>query len=496
MSEQTTPEAIPESAQEFEYKYYKLDASKLVKLIKKDLNATSEGTAFLNQHKKEDIIKYLQSPITSEKILRQISNLLYNLSPQYKRLLRYFSDMARYDYVIDPNNFRLTKLPKEKVLEKYLKAIKFVDVMSLKHEFSKITKTCFIEDVFYGYDYSTDVSYHIQKLNPNFCRLHGVADSVRTFEFDFSYFKGKNEALLDSNYAPEFKERYEIYKADAKFRWQELSVEHSVCIKLNEELDYVIPFFASVFPDIFDLQDYKLLKKAKEELQNFVFLIGKIPYLDKSDKANDFGLMLDDAIIFGNKIASQLPDQCGFLLSPYEEIKDVHLGNKSQIDNNSVADAEKSFWDASGVNQAIFNSDKITEESIRKSIVSDETIIFGLYRQLERWSNRKLKMSVNDDFSIRILDTTAFNFGEQSKLYKEANLYGLPLKREWLASLGKSPLEVEMSLFLENNILDYTDRFECVTSANTMSPDKATGRPAQDATGGDGTTGKQQGDDE
>jgi len=241
-----------EEKQEYEFKYYKLDVSKLVQLMKKDLQATSEGSAFLSQYKKEDIIKYLQSPVTSGKIIRQISRLLYNLSPQYKRLIHYVSDMARYDYIININNNKIIELPKENILKKYLKTIKYVEDMNIKHEFSKITKTSFVEDVFYGYDYSTNYSYFIQPLNPDYCRLNGWADGVRTFQFNFSFFNStKNQKLLETYYAPEFKEKYDLYREKGQeYRWQELSVENSVCIKLNEELDYPIPFFASIFPDI------------------------------------------------------------------------------------------------------------------------------------------------------------------------------------------------------------------------------------------------------
>lgn len=481
--------------QEFQYKYFKLDVSKLTSLINKELSNTSEGSALLQQYKKEDIIKYIQSPISSQKILRQISNLLYNLSPQYKRLLHYIADMARYDFIINLNSLKFLEMSKEEVMKKYLKMCKTIENMSIKHEFNKITKNILVEDTFFGYTHETESSFTIQRLNPDFCRVCGWADGVRRFQFDFNYFNNtKNKELLDTYYAPEFKERFETYKNsnDKNLRWQELSLEYSICIKMNEILDYSIPFFASIFPDIFDLQDYKLLKKAKEELQNFVILVAKIPYLKESGVANNFSLLMDDAINFSNKAMQQLPDQCGYILSPFEEITDIHLGTKDQVNNNSVADAEASFWNASGTNMALFNSDKITEESVRRSIQVDENMVFSLYRQYERWLNRKIKLCYSQDFSAKILETTQFNCGEVFKRLKEAATVGEPSKREMSAVLGKTPLETEMSIYLENKILDYTNKFEPLISSNTMSPDKVNGRPAQKAEGSDGTTGKKQ----
>lgn len=489
-TETPTPTPI-EKQQEFEYKYFKLDTSKLVSLIKKDLQATNEGSAFLSQYNKEDIMRYLQSPVASEKIIRQISNLLYNLSPQYKRILKYFVDMTRFDYVLDMNSLKLIELPKKEVLEKYLKTGKYLETMNIKHEFNKITNTCFIEDTFFGYIYSTNHSYIIQKLDPNYCRVNGWADGVRTFQFSFDFFNNtKNKELLETYYAPEFKEKYELYKENGRdYKWQELSLDRTICIKLNETLEYSVPFFANIFPDLFDLSDYKLLRKMREEMNNYVILVAKIPYLSKSDTANAFALHMDDAITYGNKAISSLPEGVGFILSPYDEVTDIHLGNTNQMDNNAVEDAEKSLFNAVGINDSLFNSDKISEESIRKSIQSDENIVFSLYRQFERWTNRTLKLNLDDNFKIRIINSTEYNHEELAKEFKEASQYGLPFVNEWGAVLGKSPLEFYMSLHLQNNIFDYENSLIPVKSSNTMSPDKVNGRTPQDASGG-GDTGK------
>ena len=75
--------------------------------------------------------------------------------------------------------------------------------------------------------------------------------------------------------------------------------------KLNEEIDYPIPFFASLFPDVFDINDYKLLKKARTEMEKLCYSkVAKIPYMKNADKANAFALHMDDALGFGNKAIS------------------------------------------------------------------------------------------------------------------------------------------------------------------------------------------------
>lgn len=463
--------------QQFIQKYYIINFAKMAKLIYKDLKSTQEGTALLSQYKKQDIIQYIQTPAKSEKILRQISNLLYNLSPHYKRLLNYFSNMARYDYVVDLCKKSVLEKEKSNILKDYVGICDYINTMNIKHEFSKITKVIFREDIFYGYEYQEENSYTIQRLDPDFCRISGQADGVYTFEFDFSFFRGRNKKLLN-NYAPEFREKYEIFENDSKKRWQELSEDRSICIKLNEDLVYPIPFFVGVFADVLDIQDYKVLKKSREELQNYVILVATIPRNEKSDKANDFLLTLDTAIEFGNKAMNSLPDQVGFILSPYQKVEPIYF-NKTQVEENSVAQAESAFWNATGVNN-IFNAQRINEEVVRKAVVSDETIIFSLYRQYERWVNRKLKLHNKGSYKIKILNTTEFNYREVYKQYKEAASYGVPIKRELTASLGVTPSEMIYSLHLENEILDLAEKFEPLLSSNTLSPDKKDrGRPTK-----------------
>ncbi len=474
--------------QELEKKYYKLDFAKFAQLVYKDLKETTAGTDLLSRYKKDDIIRYIQTPVQSEKILRQISNSLYNLSSHYKRLIKYFTDMARYDYVIEMAKLEENPKSPEDIKKNFYSTCNYIDVMNIKHEFDKISKCVFREDIFYGYEYHEKNSYFIQKLNPDFCKISGIADSILTFRFDFSYFKGKNEELLDSAYGEEFREKYELYKQDAKkYRWQELDIDHCICIKLNEELEYPMPFFASLFLDIMDIQEYKGIKKSSELLQNYCILVAKIPMNEKSDKANDFMLTLDTAISYGQKAIESLPDEVGFILSPYDKVEAIHL-NKNQNDKNAVDDAEESFSNAAGVQKSIFNSKNVSAEIVRKAIVKDEALVFSLYRQYERWLNRKLKLHNKSMFRLKIINTSEYNYGDVYKRYKEAASYGVPVKFELAASLGMTPSAVIGNMFLENNVFNFAEEFQPLQSSNTMSPDK--GRPGKEDVGGEIDSGE------
>ena len=468
-----------------ELEKFKVNMRALTKVINSELRNNLDGNALLRNYDKKSMLELLEAPASNADELRNLNLLMYNLSPHYKRILHYFIDMTRFDYVVDVSKLEGLSRTPSVLHQKYLETIETLDKYNLKHEFHKMTATAFMEDVFYGYDYETSDSYVVQKLDPGYCRLKpGYVDSVRTFEFDFSFFNGKRKALLDEGYDPEFKQKYEIYDNDRKNRWQELDPARTYCIKLSDEVDYAVPFFSSLFPDIFDIHDYKLLKKAKVELENYVVLFAKIPYLKNNDIANAFALHGDDAEEYGNEIAMMLPDQVGFAVSPFDNVDAVYLSDKSAKAEDSVERAEKSLFSSAGVSEALFSSDNISEESIRKSIKADENVIFGLYRQLERNINKKIKLNHDESFKVRIMNTTEFNYLEVSRYLSECAMYGVPVKRELCAVLGQTPMEMESSLNLES-VLNLEERFVPLKSSNTMSPDKEGGRPTKDATGAD-----------
>jgi hypothetical protein len=73
----------------------KLDFSKLTKLILQDLNDPSnkKGLTFFTKFTREDVVKYLEKPQNYVKQIRQMSNYLYVVSQQYRRLINYFAKL-------------------------------------------------------------------------------------------------------------------------------------------------------------------------------------------------------------------------------------------------------------------------------------------------------------------------------------------------------------------------------------------------------------------
>jgi len=457
---------MPLSKEDMQFQRMMLHFAEFAKYIKKDLNNIQPNYTFNKTFSKSDVIAWLANPHKYEKKLRDLSRFLLDSSSHYRRLIDYFSTMLTFDYVVDIYNqtdYEITKDLITTIEKKYITTLNLLETMNIKHEFSKLTYRAFIDDVAYGYIYSTKNSFFFDLLNPDYCAISSIEDGCYNYSFSFNYFDTYPKDL--ERYAPEFREKYEIYKKDKKnMKWQELDSSKTICIKISNT-DYSIPPLAGIFEDIYSLYEYKDLQMSKTELENYLLLIAKIPYNKSDDSVNNFALSLDIAKEYYQLMGSNLPDQIGIALSPFDSVESIKL-NKSERELDEVSLAENSIYNSAGVPKLIFNSDKASGAALNKAIMSDESTVFQLLRQFERWINRRLKdENKKINFKVTFLDITRYNKNELATMYREASTVGLPVKRHYCASLGLSPSDVMNSILLENDVMKITDKFVPLKSA-------------------------------
>ncbi|OME53989.1 hypothetical protein BSK59_15525 [Paenibacillus odorifer] len=447
-----------------------LDYAKLTELVIKDLTKNSSTTA--KTYTKTNVSTWLGNPKRYSKELQGMSGYLYDVSPHYRRLINYYAKMPTLDSYVELYNLDTSKNVNIKSLRNnYNKALEFVELMNLRHEFGKALVTAWKLGTFYGFELYTKDSYFIKELPYDFCQISGIADGTYTFSFDVSYFeRNANELEL---YPKEFIKMFNSYKSGSKPKWQEVDPARSICIKVNEETYYDLPPFAGLFGDIFDIEDYKALRMASAVIGNYKFIIQKIPIRDSSDKNNDFMVDLKTAQMFHNKTAGLLPDELGIFLTPFEIDTVEFSKDKSEVDN--VANSENAFYTAAGTAKQLFNPEGSSSSTLAKSINVDEAEVFGVLRQLERIATGKLKNGISGSFNfrLRILDNTIFNRKENAEMLLKNAQYGLPVKIALCACLGISPSAVVSMNYLEEIVLGLTSNFMPLTSSHTQSGDES-----------------------
>lgn len=431
------------------------------------LNGTIKKTFY--KYTKADILKYLSNPQTYATQLRDASIYLYGSSSHYYRLINYFAKMPTLSYIIVPSNIDVENIDINKFKACYNKAVRYVDNMNIRNEFTKAMTVAWREDAFYGYECSTKDSYYILPLDSKYCKISSVVDGMLCFAYDFAFFNGKEDTILPI-FPPEFQEKYLIYKNNSQKRWQELDSKRTVCLKVNNDiLDYCIPPFATTFPSIYDIDDYVDLMKARTETGNYKAFSMRIP---TDDDTGDLLLDLDICKSFFKMMLDNLPPNVGAILTPMDIKEHDFEKSGSTETSNEVNNSVETYWQGAGVSSLLFGGgDKPTASTLEISIKSDEEMVFSLVEQIERIINYKLKVNVTGTykFKCKILKTTVFNEDTYADKYLKCAQYSLPTKLMACAAAGLSPLDVENVLYLENDILQLQDKFIPLSSSYTQS---------------------------
>lgn len=458
------------------------DLSRDVKLERKNNAHTFKQSEIRNK------IKNFVTSKSQEELVK-ISETLYVQSPQYNRLINYWSNLLTYDYVVVPKTF-IDEENHDNILKDYKEISHFIDRANIRIVFSKILKKAFISDVFYGYVYvDKDNSLLVQQIPFELCKLTSVEDNVYNYAINLDEL-GRNVDMIPY-YPQEIQKAYEKYVAIKKrdpqkaFKWYEIPSQNSLCIKINNAIPEIIPPFAGVFDSIYDINSFKDLRNDKAELDNYKLLIQKLPVRENSNENNDFIIDLPMMDYFHSMLEGVIPDNVGVATTPMK-VETVTF-DKDRVGSDGVVQATKDFWDSSGVSHSLFSGESTTAQAILKSIDVDEQYVFDILTQLSAWLNRFIKVHrISKYFQILLPDVTHFNRQEMIKMYLEQGQYGFPVKTYIAGLLGLSPLKMSGLLLIENEILDLTNKMKpFVTSYNTNSQDikNKSGRPTNEESG-------------
>lgn len=444
--------------------------------------SSKNKTKFYKKYSTEQVDKYLADPSKYEKELREVSRYLAVSSPQYWRLINYFPSIAIFAPILIPfDSEKITKnqTKAEKIL---FKCQKQLDNMSIQHEFLKILQIVFREDICYGFEIETDSSYYIKILDPNYCRISSSYDGTFTYQFDLSYFDNKSDPDIDklalyTTIDKEFATAYKLYKDKGNdFRWQEINVDKQICIKAQETFDFCCPPFISVFDDAYDISDFKALNKARVEVDNTKFIGFNMETKKDSSSPDDFKLNPETMKAYFAFIQSCLQGKVGAFMSPmpFEAISFPNTG--TQMDN--VSNSIKSFWSATGVADVLVGENK-NAGTLKYAIKTDETLLFNVYRQFERFLSRKFKQASKGLFKVMLPNITVFSVNDEFDKYIKASQYGYSGARIMVdATLGFTENQSNGLAFMENNIYKKREIMFPVTSSYTMSTDEG-GREAE-----------------
>lgn len=436
----------------------------LNKVILQDLNGRRKSPTFY-LYSKDDIANFLKNPYINQKSLRDAVIYIYGASSHFRRLIQYFASLTDFAYIVSPHKIDPRSVKPEKIATQYRKTLNTLSSMDIKNQFHKVLVVCLREDTFYGTMWVTNDNITIQQLPSDYCAISTIEGNVLNVSFDFSYFDS-NSDMLDF-YPEEFRIKYANYQADrTNQKYQELESPTSFAIKCNNDiLEYSIPPFVGLLREVYDIEDYKQLKMTKAELENYAMLVMKLGI----NKDGEWEMDFNKAKEFWRNLDNVLPEEIGSVLSPMT-IDKISFEKNNTNDVDAISEAEDHLFSAAGVSSLLFNNPKASSNALLLSIKADQAITYGIIKSVECAINRFIQsQSYGKNFKVTFLNSSIYNSKELGETYLKACQYGLPMASYYAATQGVSQSDLDCMNFLENDVLDFPNRFTPLQSSSTMS---------------------------
>lgn len=436
------------------------------------------------QISRDQIRKAVLNPYLSVDTLQQASMLLKSTNGIYKKVLNYQSTILENDYMIYPVNIERIKTP-EKMEKAYQEMALYLEKFDIKNTACWIYERIFEQGELYLYKIEDSSGIVFQEIPNIFCKITSIENNVQKYGVNLSKFtdktiltmpleiqkafvsykNGSNKAsLIDDTY-------YEIPK-------------NGVAFCLDKQATKGIPFYATAFDDLMELEDMKDLKSENAVIESIKLIHQKLP-IDK-----DTGEVLMDydvATAYHNATKRNLPRQTSITTNPLD-VQAVTLSDGSNKINQNVVQSLNNIYDTMGVNNELFNGNKSTNEAIAVGIVADGLLTKRAQMLVQNWINYELSFVKKGGslWKIKFIDTTCFNKEEKIKIAREDMAYG-GLRTEFFATKGYTPLESKNMLQMES-LLNFdvlmVPQQTSHTSTGSNNPDN--GRPKKDKDNAEG----------
>ena len=222
--------------------------------ILNDQRINSTTVRSYGEYTTDEVNEALADPSANEVTLREVARYLFNTNRLFKVAVEYYPSISMYCPVAVPT--RVGELKGNTMKIQYENVTKYLNKLNLPKEFDQVTTTCCLEDVFYGIEYEDENSYFIKQLHPDYCRISSMEYGCYNFQFDVTFFDKLASNDVDTTLLDEydlyikgfFSKAYNAYSAsnDQKLRWVEIPAQNSICMKWHNELDYLLPPYASI----------------------------------------------------------------------------------------------------------------------------------------------------------------------------------------------------------------------------------------------------------
>lgn len=435
----------------------------------RDVTKTTRQTT-LSSYNKDTVISYLQNISSNENNLRNLSRYLFYRSQVYFRLIMYNATMFDLNArtVVPPFSLTEDNDP-DSILQSYYESLQWLDRMNLQHEFLSVFINNFIEDVYYGCCWIDETGIFVLQLPPEYCKITGkYFTGDFSFAVDMSYYK-KYEYLIEYLGEP-LSSMYSAYGGDNSNKWQQMPDEYALCTKYRlESWETVCPPYSGLFLDLINLLDLADIQAVADAQQIYKLIVATLPRIDGTDIPDDWAVDINTALEYYKKLSDSLPDYVGDIITPIP-LDVLSFSDDQASDTTKIQKATKEVLNTSGGAQILNSSTLSNAESVRSANRVDSIFaISPLLGQVQGWVNRMLSYLVSNPAKVKFMRVSVHTKDAFKESMQKDLQYGYPDILAVNSLNGFSELDTLSLNYLENDILNLTNKFIPLTSAATVS---------------------------
>ena len=445
----------------------KIDFSSVKRLVLSELALNKSVTPQrICGFTRKQIINMSKYPERYGQSILKLMDYMYQSSGYMKRLIDYFSNMAKLNYYVDTevtdmSFFRV----KENIFKKnYFKFIAQSSKFNLGNNINEILKRMYLNDVCYAFVVETDLDISYFFIDPKYCQItRNVNGNVYQFAINRSLITNSYYDTLPSPLVVLIEESKSISRNDLV----EIPYDQGFCLKYNNNFLHIYPPFFPMIADILLIDEYKDLAKTKAINDAYKLLVLKVP-------TKDGEVTMGDEILapFISTALAVVQQNIGVLPYP-DNVEPVEFSATNAEDRDKVADAVSQMYANMGVSEALMSGASSGSE-LKLSITNDSGDIFRIYRMIENWVSLQMKLRgfiySSYQFVYKIHDMTIFNYTEVIDEELKLAQASIPNKMKLCSACGISPTALIGNSYIESTIFkDIFDSWNPLKSSYTAS---------------------------
>lgn len=437
----------------------------------------------------EDLQEWLKHPEIYSDNLRFLSQYLENAALQYGRAASLLSDIKSYHYDLRCGATDLgDKVNSEEFKKSYNRALRTLRRLNIPYQIRKVDKKVALEGVAFVWFNRTVDTIDLLELPSDFCYITAPWTYGYLFALDLTYF---DRFAFQQTQVPELWKAYEVFcrkrqelakSSDSReklipYQYYPVSPFDGWCCVFDVTRPLKVPPMIGAASSAIDSIGYRDLIKQKAVIDLWKILSYKIPV---NNTTNKMDITYKEASSFIDTMRDVFPENYIVAATPFD------LQTPVSSDQTSVMEgleniSNKTFYDYSGVPNALFNSDLKSAAALK---LATNTIFSyassGVYASMQNLVNWILRVECGSRYDWHIVF-------HGNKLYEDeerASALNLLTKANAPASyvlsyFGYEPFDLQNAFILEN-MTGIKDMMRPIQMASTMSNSEG-GRPTMEA---------------